>query len=79
LWLKIDPASKDFRNLIEKVHLQGGGSTVNPWGFMILDSSGRQVGVWYSAVRAAAVEVKPNGQIVNLSPLPTVSIGNQQQ
>ena len=79
LWVKIDPASKDFRALIEKVSLQGTGSAANPWGFTILDSSGREVGVWYSAVRAAAVEVKPNGQIVNLSPLPTVSFGNQRQ
>jgi len=79
LWVKIDPDSKDFRALIEKVSLQGSGITANPWGFIILDSSGREVGVWYSAVKAAAVEVKPNGQIVNLSPLPTVSIGNQRQ
>ena len=79
LWVKIDPNSKDFQALIEKVSLQGAGNTVNPWGFIILDHSGREVGVWYSAIRAAAVEVKPNGQIVNLSPIGTVAIGNQRQ
>lgn len=78
LWLKIDPNSKDFQALIEKVSLQGSGSTVNPWGFIILDHSGREVGVWYSAIRAAAVEVKPDGQIVNLSPIRTVAIGDQR-
>jgi hypothetical protein len=79
LWVKIDPHSKDFRALIEKVSLQGTGSIANPWGFVILDPSGREAGVWYSAIRAAAVEIKDNGQIVNLSPLPTVAIGNQRQ
>ena len=79
LWVKIEPDSKDFQALIEKVSLQGAGNTVNPWGFIILDHSGREVGVWYSAIRAAAVEVKPNGQIVNLSPIGTAAIGNQRQ
>jgi len=79
LWVEIDPNSKDFRTLIDRISIQGSGSTVQPWGFEILDHSGRDVGVWYSAARAAAVDVKPNGQIVNLSPLPTVTIGNQRQ
>lgn len=79
LWVPIDPKSKDFQALIEKVSLQGSGGTVNPWGFNILDHSGKDVGVWYSAIRAAAVEIDANGQIVNLSPLATVAIGNQRQ
>ena len=79
LWVPIDPNSKNFKVLIEKVSLQGAGNTVNPWGFNILDHSGRDVGVWYSAVRAAAVEIDPNGRIVNLSPVRTVAIGDQRQ
>jgi hypothetical protein len=63
--------------LIDKVSLQGSGSTTDPWGFTILDNSGRDVGVWYSAIRAAAVEIDEKGQIVNLSPLRTVTIGGQ--
>lgn len=78
LWIKIDPNSTDFRALIEKVSLQGTGSTVNPWGFDILDHTGRQIGVWYSAIRAAAVEVNENGEIVNLSPIGTAAIGDQR-
>ena len=78
LWVEIDPKTKDFRTLIDRVSLQGSGSTTNPWGFTILDHSGRDVGVWYSAIRAAAVEINENGQIVNLSPLRTVSKGNQR-
>jgi hypothetical protein len=77
LWVEIDPKSKDFRTLIDRVSLQGSGSTTQPWGFTILDNSGNDVGVWYSAIRAAAVEIDEKGQIVNLSPLRTVTIGDQ--
>jgi hypothetical protein len=77
LWVEIDLKSNDFRTLIDKVSLQGSGSTTNPWGFIILDHSGRDVGVWYSAFRTAAVEIGENGRIVNLSPLTTVTTGNQ--
>ena len=77
LWVEVDPQSKDFRTLIDRVSLQGSGSTTRPWGFRILDHSGSAVGVWYSAIRAAAVEVNENGQVVNLSPLRTVTRGGQ--
>ncbi len=78
LWVEIDLKSKDFRTLIDKISLQGAGSTTHPWGFIILDHSGRDIGVWYSAIRAAAVEINENGQIVNLSPLRAVATGNQR-
>ena len=77
LWLEVDPQSKDFRTLIDRISLQGSGGTAEPWGFTILDHSGNAVGVWYSAIRAAAVEVNENGQIVNLSPLRMVARGRQ--
>ncbi len=79
LWVEIDPKSKDFQSLIDKVSLQGSGSTIQPWGFTILDRSGRDVGVWYSAIRAAVVDINENGQIVNLSPIAFAARGNQQQ
>jgi len=79
LWIEIDPKSNDFRTLIKKVSLQGSGGTTQPWGFVILDRSGRDVGVWYSAIRAAAVEINDNGQIVNLSPLSLVATGDQKR
>jgi hypothetical protein len=79
LWVAIDPQSKDFRTLIDRISLQGSGSSTQPWGFTILDNSGNAVGVWYSAIRAAAVEVNESGQIVNLSPLRTVTRGDQMR
>jgi hypothetical protein len=77
LWVEVDPQSKDFRTLIDRISLQGSGGTTRPWGFTILDHSGNAVGVWYSAIRAAAVEINENGQIVNLSPLRMVTRGRQ--
>ena len=79
LWVEIDPNSKDFRTLIDRVSLQGMGSNVQPWGFTIIDSSGREIGVWYSAIRAAAVDVDENGRIANLSPIGTVTRGDQRR
>jgi len=78
LWVAVDPQSKDFRTVIERISLQGAGGTVQPWGLTIFDASGRDIGVWYSALNNAAVEVNGN-QIVNLSPVGTVAIGNQPQ
>ena len=78
LWVEIDPESEDFRILIDRVSLQGMGTTVEPWGFNILDEAGNYVGVWYSALRYAAVMINENRQIVNLQPSRTVAIGDQR-
>jgi hypothetical protein len=77
LWVEVDPQSKNFRSVIDRISAQGMGGTTRPWGFRILDHSGRAVGVWYSASRAAAVEINENGQIVNLSPIRMVTRGDQ--
>jgi len=77
LWVQIDPKSKDFRALIEKISFQGMGGTTRPWGFDILDPAGNQVGVWYSAIRGAAVEINSNNQILNLAPLGIATKGVQ--
>ena len=77
LWVEVDPQSKDFRSTIDRISVQGMGGTTRPWGFRILDHSDRKVGVWYSASRAAAVEVNENNQIVKLTPITLGTIGNQ--
>ena len=77
LWVEINPKSKDFRTLIDRVSLQGMDGNVQSWGFTIIDGYGRQVGVWYSAIRAAAVDVDENGRIINLSPIRVVTRGDQ--
>lgn len=79
MWVEIDPNSKDLRRVIDIISLQGQGAAVNPWGFRILDPSGADVGVWYSAIRAASVQINENNQIVQLAPMATVAIGNQRQ
>ena len=77
LWVAVDPKSKDFRSVIDRVSAQGMGGTTRPWGFKIFDQSGRALGVWYSASRAAAIEVNENNQIVNLTPIILATVGNQ--
>ena len=78
MWVEIDPESKDFKILIDRVSLQGMGNQIEPWGLIILDPEGNRVGVWYSALRAAAVEVNENRQIVKLYPITQVAIGEQR-
>ena len=79
MWVEIDTESDNFRRLIDIVSLQGMGNTVEPWGFRILDSKGNYAGVWYSALRAAAVDINDNRQIVNLQPSTMVVRGEHQR
>jgi hypothetical protein len=80
LWVTIDPQSKDFKTLVDRVSLQSmlGGSTVQPWGYRILDQTGNTVGIWYSALRSAAVQVNENNEIVNLAPTGNITRMNQR-
>ena len=77
LWVEIDPASGEFRQIIDRISLQGSGGTTRPWAFDILDNTGKVVGVWYSAARAAVVEIDEKGRIKNLSPIGIVTRGDQ--
>ena len=79
MWVKIDTESDNFRRLIDIVSLQGMGNNIEPWGFRILDKTGNYVGVWYSALRAAAVDINDNRQIVNLQPSTMVVRGEHQR
>ena len=78
LWVPVDPNSEDFRVIIDRVSLQGMGRAVEPWGFRILDPAGNDVGVWYSALSNAAVQINEKRQITNLQPSRTVAIGDQR-
>jgi len=77
MWLPIDTESDNFRRLIDIVSLQGMGNNIRPWGFNIIDNNGDYVGVWYSAIRNAAVEINENRQIINLQPGTMVAVGDQ--
>jgi len=80
LWVAIDSQSEDFKTLVARVAFQGtlGSSTVQPRGFKILDQSGNTVGIWYSALRSAAVMVNENNEIVNLAPTGIINRRNQR-
>ena len=77
LWVVIDPQSENFHKLIDKVSIQASGSTAHTWGFTIIDQAGNDIGIWYSAIRAATIQVDENNQIVMLSPIPRAAIGPQ--
>ena len=78
LWVPLNPESEDFRVLIDRVSLQGSGGHIQPWGFRILDNAGNDVGVWYSAIRAAAGNINEDRQIVKLQPVERlVAVGDQ--
>jgi hypothetical protein len=79
MWVQINTESEDFRIIIDRVSLQGMGRTYEPWGFRILDAAGNDVGVWYSAISTAAVQINENRQITNLQPSRTVAIGDQRK
>ena len=79
LWVPLDPESKNFRILISRVSLQGIGTTIEPWGYKILDNAGNEAGVWYSAIRNAAVAINEDRQIVKLQPGTMVAVGDQNR
>ncbi len=80
LWTQIDTRSDEFRRLIRLVGLQGTGAadTIRPWGFQILTHDGRYVGIWYSALRTATVEVNENNEIITLVPTGNITRGGQR-
>lgn len=53
LWKKIEPAQKDFRDLISQMQTKALGIGQSQFGFAILDDKGRRIGVWYSLLRAS--------------------------
>jgi hypothetical protein len=78
LWVKIDTRSDDFKTLVQRVSLQGMGSTVQPWGFKILDPNGQYVGIWYSALGTASVQINEKNEIITLAPTGGITRGGQR-
>jgi hypothetical protein len=64
-WNEVDPNSKTFEKVIGLVEsFPATGSFT--YGAFILDSQGRQIGVWYSSLSAGIV-VNPDNQIVSIT------------
>ena len=76
LWVKIDTQSTDFKTLVQRISLQGTGTAVEPWGFKIFGSKGQYVGVWYSALRTADIQINEKNEIIALAPTGGVTRGN---
>ena len=79
VWTEIDPQSGEFRRVIRLVGLQGTGTgqTTTPEGFKIFSGDGRYVGLWYSALRTAAVAINENNEITSLVPTGNITRGNR--
>jgi len=78
MWTEIDPNTDDFKIITDRVLLMHSDFLLQAWGFVILDSDGNQAGVWYSTIRAAAVQINENRQIVKLFPMAHRAIGEQR-
>ena len=78
MWTAIDPDSGDFKTLVDRISFQGMGNNAEPWGLVILDHQGNRVGVWYSALRGAAIEVNEKRQITSLTPVQQIAVGAQR-
>jgi hypothetical protein len=78
MWVEIDPESDRFRKVIDMISMQGMTNAYQPWGLDIFDHAGGHVGVWYSAITTAAVNVNENNQIEKLIPSRTIAIGDQK-
>jgi hypothetical protein len=65
MWFEIDPESKDFNIIIDRVSLLNTDFRIQAWGFVILDREGNEAGVWYS-------------QINKLFPMGQTTIGPQK-
>jgi hypothetical protein len=69
LWKKIEPAQKDFRDVISQMQTRALGIGQSQYGFAILDDKGRRIGVWYSLLRAStSVKVKDSRTVLIYQP-----------
>lgn len=55
LWKKIEMTPEVFRNLVGNMQARASELSRFQHGFTIIDSKGRQIGIWYSPLDAGAV------------------------
>jgi hypothetical protein len=64
-WTEVDPNSKTFEKVVGLVEgFPAPGAYT--YGAFILDSQGRQIGVWYSSL-SAGIMVNPESQVVSVT------------
>ena len=64
LWKKMEPAPKDFKDMISQMQSRALSLGQSQYGFAILDDKGRQIGVWYSILNAATTVKMKDDQTV---------------
>lgn len=69
LWRKIEPTPQEFRELIQNMQTKALNIRQHPHGFAILDENGKQIGVWYSIMRAkTAIQMKDERRVIIFTP-----------
>jgi hypothetical protein len=69
LWKKIEPAAKDFREIIQYMQKRALDLGQHQFGFAILDDNGKQIGIWYSILSArTSVRMKEENKVVIITP-----------
>ncbi len=64
LWKKMEPAPRDFKDMISQMQSKALSIGQFQHGFAILDDKGRPIGVWYSILRAATTVKMTDDQTV---------------
>jgi hypothetical protein len=67
VWHEIDPRSEQYKNMVDNIWIQFGG-IYDPRGALIVDQSGKQVGIWYSSWTWTGVKTKDDNQLIIYSP-----------
>ena len=67
LWKDVDFTGKQLKNWIDRMH-QTHDFPVSPYGSLILDQEGKQVGIWYSVWDRTTVKIEKDNHIVIHTP-----------
>ncbi|MFH1582128.1 MAG: hypothetical protein ABIC39_08725, partial [Pseudomonadota bacterium] len=67
LWKGVDLDGKQLKNWIDRMH-QTHDFPISPYGSLILDHEGKQVGIWYSAWDSTIVKIEKDNHIVVHTP-----------
>jgi len=69
LWKKVELSPALLQSLVSNMHQLAEDNGVSQTGFVVLDNSGKQIGVWYSLITANTfVKIKEDKKVVIWQP-----------
>jgi len=79
-WTEVDLTGEQLKKLIDSINFYHRGRTRNyPYGFLILDHNGNQIGIWYSIWDWTTVIVKEDKRVEIYAPLRDDRFGDGDQ